>query len=112
MNKGFVFSFESTIALILFALILFSIPNYQSNDFRDLIIIQKSNDLLKVWSYEFNINEFSSDAEFVFGKRVDVLVDGEFILKSNFGGERISTSKKIIDNYLNKRNVTINVYYN
>lgn len=112
MNKGFVFSFESIVAIILFGLILISLPSQTETSFRELIIIQKSNDLLKVWSYEFNTSEFSSDAEFVFGKNVDILIDGQIILKSDFDGERISTSKKIINNHLEEINVEIIVYYN
>lgn len=112
MNKGVIFSFEALISLILFALILISFPIIQETSFRDLIAIQQANDLLKVWSYDFKINEMKSDIEFVFNKNATLIIDNQIIYESPFLGERISVNGIILDDFLNERNIQIIIYFN
>lgn len=115
MNKGFVFSFESLISLLLFSILFISITtntNSFDNNIDELIALKKGNDLLKIWSKEPDILQVKSDTEFVFGNNASVYIDGIKIVEAKFNGESISTSTKIIDEFLIEREIRIIVYFN
>lgn len=67
MNKAFVFSAEAIVALLLIASIAAIPPQKHETNLIELLLLQKENDLLKVWAKEkTSIDEMKSDFEFVF----------------------------------------------
>jgi hypothetical protein len=113
MNKGFLFSFEALISLLLFSLLIISFETNEENySFKELIALKKANDLLKVWSYYPDILTIESDTKMVFDDHASVFVDDIKIVESKFSGESISTNAEIIDSLLIKRNIRIIVYFN
>lgn len=116
MNKGFVFSFESLISLLIFSILLITITQTQtsknSSEIDDLIALKKANDLLKIWSIKPDIIQIKSDTMLIFENNASVYVDGLEIVKSKFKGESISTSSKIVDEFLIEHEISIIVYFN
>jgi len=112
MNKGFVLSMEAVLSLILFSLLFVSITPSPQISFKELIALEQANDLLKVWSSNFEVNELKSDIEFMFNKNVTLKLDEIVIVESNLKNESISTSAKILDKNLKERNVELIIYFN
>ncbi len=114
MNKGFVFSFEAVLSILIFSLILLSLPQTTQSSFKELIVIQKINDLLKVWSYDFDISEIESDVGFIFknNENVTVIIDEITYLKSKLKGESVSSQGIIVDKNFSERKINIIVYFN
>ncbi len=113
MNKGFIISFEAGLSLIMFSLILisFSFPNNES--FKDLIVLQQSNDLLKIWSKNFPTeDEMINDASQFF-KNASILINkNELTIGKKCLGNNVASEAIIFDDHLNKKNVRIIVYLN
>ncbi len=112
MNKGFVLSMEAVISLILFILLFISIPQPPQISFKELIAIEQANDLLKVWSVDFKIDELKSDVEFMFNKNVTLIVDKVVLVKSELNNQSVSTSGIILDKALKERKIELIIYFN
>ena len=109
-QKGFVFSLEATITILVFSLLLLTINFPPNNSMNELLIIQQENDLLKIWSIDYPTNsEIVFDATELFGENGRVFVDGTIILNNTCFGETISSEAVILDDFLIKRNFVISI---
>ena len=113
MRKGFYLSLEAGISLLILVFILVAAIGVGNNtDLKELYILQKENDLLKMWAKE-GISEkgMVSDFEFAFSGSCGFLeIDGK---KSggNCLGNSVASSAIFVDENLQKRKVTLNVFY-
>lgn len=111
MNKGFVFTFESTLTLLLFALMLFAIPTQKNTNLEELLILQQSNDLLRVWSQNYPTEiEMINDTKLVFQDKAIVKLNDIELTKCS-GKNKIATQGIILDNFLVENKITIIVCY-
>lgn len=116
--NGFVFTMESSIAAMLFAVVAFSALGifYFSEDPRteELIILQKEHDLLKIWLLERPTKEkMVSDAKEIFGERFSLIIDGKKVFDGNKGRENsnaISSKLLIIDKNLKETEIVLIAY--
>lgn len=110
--KGYVFTLEALLSLLIFALIISTVPVVESNSLKELIVLQQANDLLKVWSMKnLNEGEMVFDTKEMFGNNFSLYLD-EKVLHKGFGNESVATSAKIMSNALIERKVRIVVYFN
>ena len=111
-QKGFVFSLEATLALILFGLMLFTLPQVQTTSLKELAITQQANDLLRVWSAkETNENEMILDTQKLFGQNAEVWINEKQILSAQKKKNAIASEGTILDEALNEKRVKVVVYY-
>jgi hypothetical protein len=110
MNKGFVLSFEATLTLILFSLILLSVPQTKTQNFTDLIILQQENDLLKIWSKNYSPSEMITDVKTNFDN-ASLFVDNIELVKGIKTKKSIASNAIILDFFLIEHSVRIVVYY-
>lgn len=112
-NKGFVFTFEAIFALLLFALMLFSIPIQDNSNLKELLIIQKANDLLRVWSQDYpNEMEMIIDTKTVFQNTAKVKInDKELVNFTCSKVNQIATEGILLDDLLIENKITIIVCY-
>jgi hypothetical protein len=111
LNKGFIFSLEATIALIFLGGTLLFLFQPVEFSFKEVIILQQSNDLLKVWAIQYpNNKEAINDSKMLFGENVDLIIDGVILNKSQKAGERIVTNTIILDDFLEEHEFVIRVY--
>jgi hypothetical protein len=68
MNKGFWFSMDAILALLLVAALLLSFSRATTNDFTGLAVLQKQHDLVKAWQQtgETDIQAMQQDLLLVF----------------------------------------------
>lgn len=88
MTKGFVLTLDALLALMLFVLVLVTVPHEpETPDFTELVVFQKIHDLQKIWSYagSYNFDEMVSDTAKVFPAN-------DFNLRKN--GQTHSTSNQ------------------
>jgi len=112
MNKGFVFSFEAIIALLLFATILLSMNFGKDTSLKELMILQQENDLLKVWSVNFPTKgEMINDTKGLFNN-FELFLDNKKISGTKNGENSIASEATILDNYLTEHKIKIIVYFN
>jgi hypothetical protein len=109
MKRGFIFSFESAISLLIFTLIILSIPLPATNSFEELILLQQENDLLKLWAKDFSIEEMKNDLR-VF-EEASLFIDGKEVISAN-GKEGVASEAILLDDNLKESKVRIIVYYN
>jgi len=111
-KKGFVFSLEATLALILFGLMLFTLPQIQTTSLKELAISQQQNDLLRVWSAkESSESEMSTDTQKMFGQNAEVWVNKKQLLPSQKKKNALASEGILLDEKLNEKRVKIIVYY-
>jgi len=111
-KKGFVFSLEATLALTLFGLMLFTLPQIQMTSLKELAISQQENDLLRILSAkESSENEISLDAQELFGQNAEVWINEKQILFAQKKKNAIASAGIILDPELNEKQVKIVVYY-
>jgi len=115
--EGFLFSLEALLALLLFALLLLSFPKalFQKTSLEELYVLQKADDLLKVWSVERNFSkeELLSDIAFVFpGNCVELLVDGKALSSCNPSSSKtISANAWLLGDFLSPFEIRLVVHY-
>lgn len=113
MIKGFVFSTETIISLLLFSTILISFNIPKNESFTDLIIIQQQNDLMKIWGKNFpNENDIKNDTKLFFKNATVFLDEKKIIIGKECFGESIANETKIFDDNLIEKNIRIIVYKN
>jgi len=116
-QKGFVFTLQSAIAIILLTLMLFSLPQAKNDSLKELAIIQQENDLLRVWSAkETTQNEMIQDTKLMFGEKAELFINETKILTKNEGlpfsenKSCISSSGTLVEKpFLNEKKITIRV---
>ncbi|MBT4191675.1 MAG: hypothetical protein HOE11_00040 [Candidatus Diapherotrites archaeon] len=109
-QRGFVFTLESTIAILVFSLLLLTISFPASNSMTELLVIQQANDLLKVWSVTYpSNNEIVFDTRELFGSKASVSVDRIKILNNTCFGDAVSSEAILLDDFLIEREFVINV---
>jgi len=110
--KGFVFSLEATISLMLFLLMLTTLPAQQNSTLKELLIVQQENDLLRVWSTkETSVQEMIYDTNLLFGESGEVWVNDKQLSKAKIAKNTIASEGIILDNLLNEKKVKIIVSY-
>ena len=109
--KGFVFTFEAILTLLLFALMLYSIPSQRSPNLEELIIIQQSNDLLRVWSQNYpSEKEILFDTKSIFENKAGVKLNEKEITTCT-GKNKLATEGIILNDLLIEDKITITVCY-
>ncbi len=112
VTKGFVFTFEAILTMLLFTLMLFAIPTQTNPNLKEVLILQQSNDLLRVWSQTYPTEqEMISDAKIVFQNNSTVKINGKELITCQ-GKNKISTEGILLDDLLVENNITIIVCYN
>ncbi|MCX6803637.1 MAG: hypothetical protein NTY48_03630 [Candidatus Diapherotrites archaeon] len=117
-QKGIVFAFEATIAILLFTMILLTLPQNKPVTLKELAIAQQANDLLRVWSYSFESpGEMILDANTIFGEKFElningIKIDDKLAGKSKTTGKNTySTEGVILDTALTENIVKITIHY-
>lgn len=114
-KRGFAISLEALVSLFAFFLLLSAIPQTaQSQSLEELYLLQKSNDLLKVWAlkHELSRPELLSDIAFVFPENCVVLKQNSIALNScKPTNAFISSKARIFDDFLNLQEIELIVYY-
>lgn len=101
--KGFVFSIEATISLLLFSIIILAVPIRENVSLKELLITQQENDLLKVWGNSSELliekNTLIDDAKKMFGENFTIFVNQEKVYDSKKQNSKncISSEGKIIE---------------
>jgi len=112
MKKGFVFSFEAIIALLLFTTILLGMNFGEDTSLKELMVLQQENDLLKVWSINFPTEiEMLTDSKALF-ENFELFLDGKKINGAGNGKNSIASEAIIVDDNLIERKIRIVVYFN
>lgn len=110
--KGFLFSLEATISIMLFLLMITTLPQVQNSSLKELLILQQENDLLRVWSAkETNTTEMLKDVELMFGKNAEVWINETQLTKSTLLKNSIASEGIILDNNLKENKIKIIVNY-
>ncbi|MEM4598092.1 MAG: hypothetical protein QW400_00155 [Candidatus Diapherotrites archaeon] len=116
--NGFVFTMESSISAMLFAVVAFSALSifYFSEGPRteELIILQKEHDLLKIWLLQRPTKEeMVNDAKQIFGERFSLITDGIKVFdgnKSRGNSNAISSKLLVIDKNLKETEIILIAY--
>ncbi len=111
-KKGFAFSFEAIISLMLFSLMLFTLSTPKQTTLKELIILEQENDLIKVWSAtNWNEQTLIKDTQTIFGKNAEVWINEKNILQSETKKNSIASEGTLLDTSLNENKVKIIVYF-
>ena len=74
-RRGFIFSLEAALSLLLMALMFLSIPQAKPVSMKELLIVQQENDLLKVWGASgFDEASARTDVAALFGTNAELFV--------------------------------------
>ncbi|MFA6269277.1 MAG: hypothetical protein WCW13_04265 [archaeon] len=112
VEKGFVFTLEAGVSIMLFGLMLFCLPQTQNFTLKELAIIQQADDLLRVWSaQETNESEMISDTNKLFGEAAEVWVNSKQLSIAQKKLNVISAEGAIVDLFLRENMVKVLVYY-
>ena len=111
-EKGFVFSLEATLSLLLFALMLFALPPQESFSLKELAATQQANDLLRVWSAkQTNETEMISDTKILFENNAELWINETQLLSAEKKKNSIATEGIILNEKLFEKNIKLIVYY-
>jgi len=110
--KAFVFSLEALIALLLFGLILFSLPLQKPLSLKEVLVVQQQDDLLRVWSYDFPFeSEMVTDAKKLFDC-FDLFVDSKKVFAcSATTNNSVASEGILLDNLLLQHTIRIVSYF-
>ncbi|MFA5125543.1 MAG: hypothetical protein WC462_00890 [archaeon] len=112
VQKGFVFSLEATLSLLLFALMLFALPAQESFSLKELAATQQANDLLRVWSAKQTTEtEMISDTKILFENNAELWINETQLLSAEKKKNSIATEGIILDEKLFEKNVKIIIHY-
>ena len=117
MQGGFAISLEAFFSVFAFFIVLSTVSGFQAQsqaDLRELYLLQKANDVLKVWSlkHELSRQELLSDLSFAFPQNCVVLKMNGIALnecKANFSF--VSSKARIFDSLLQLQEIELIVYY-
>jgi hypothetical protein len=111
-TKGFVFSLEATIALLLFVLMLIALPAHKESSLKELLILEQENDFLRVWSAkETSPSQMLNDARQIFEENVVVLVGENPLNQTLLKNNSIVSEGTLLDSSLSEMKVKIQVNY-
>jgi hypothetical protein len=113
-NKGFVFSLEAGLALLIFSFALITLFLPQEISLKEIYVLQQENDLLKIWSIDYpTIPQALTDCKKMFGNNFELKIDGLNVSQniSPKNNESIASSAILLDNLLNERLFEIIVYF-
>jgi len=111
LNKGFVFTFEAILALLLFVLILFTIPTQINTNLKELLITEQANDLLRVWSQTYPTeSQMIFDTKLIFENKASVIINNKELTTCT-GKNKIATEGTLLNNFLLENRITIIVCY-
>lgn len=113
--KGFYLSLEAIISLLLLsALIVMQTPEQETNTgLKELVILQKENDLLRVWLIQgsFNEKEMVEDFQFVFpNANGKITVDGKEIVIGKQEKNTVASSTLFFDNIMAMHSIKLSVF--
>ncbi len=112
-NKGFVFTMEAALSLLMLALMIAALPQPNSLSLKELAIAQQANDLLRVWSAKNTSElEMSADVNKIFSKNAELWINGIKLLNSGTKTNSIATEGILLDDFLAEKKVKIVVHYN
>jgi len=112
MQKGFIFTMEAALSLLMLALMIASLPQPNAFSLKELAITQQANDLLRVWSAKSTAEtEMISDTNKMFLGNAELWIRGTKLLGSSIKNNSIATEGILIDGLLNEKKVKIIVYY-
>jgi hypothetical protein len=110
--RGFVFSLEACIALIIFGLTCITLFQPTQVSLKELIVLQQENDLLKVWSVTYPTQLDSvKDCEQLFGDRFELKIDGILIHSFRENANSVSSSAILLDDSLSEKLFELTVYF-
>lgn len=112
---GFALSLEAILSLLLLAGIASMASfEHQNNSLNELLLLQKENDLLKVWVKEktFDLNGMKSDFEFVFPQKSGkiFLNGGEISIGKSIGKKAVSSNAVFFSKNLEKTVLRVIVF--
>ena len=113
-EKGFVFSLEAVVALLLFGMLLLSLAQPKPVSMKELLVLQQENDLLKVWSAHYpSEGEIIADTRLLFGSTAEVKVDGRVVAGAQGAakGKAVSSEGIIVDDFLQEKKFLVKVYF-
>ncbi len=92
---------------------LFAIPEQKNTNLEELLILQQSNDLLRVWSQSYPTEiEMINDTKLIFQEKAIVkLNDIELNQQKCSGKNKIATQGIILNDFLIENKITIIVCY-
>ncbi len=114
-EKGIAFSFEAALSLIFLALIIIYSGNQeQEESSAEILILQKSNDLLKIWAKQGIPGEKEMAEDFLlafpqhYGK---IIINKKETKIGREGKQAISTGFSFFSANLEKKEITLIVFY-
>jgi len=115
-EKAIVFSLEATISLLALLVIVSITPVFEGEGMTELLLLQKENDLLKVWAKQGipEKNKMIQDFLFVFpGQRGKIVVNEReiFIGEKKQGSNAIASKIIFFSRSLEKIEVVLIVFY-
>ena len=112
-QKGFTFTMEAIIALLLFALMLFALPAQKPDSLKELLALQQANDLLRVWSITgINETEMVNDTKQLFGENAELWINETKLLEAQKTRNSIATEGIIWSPLRNENKIKVVIYYN
>lgn len=112
-NNGFYASMEALLSLLLLAAMLLTVREAKGPSLENLYILQKENDLLKLWAKEGIPagEEMTGDFELAFpGRGGEIRVNDIIIPIGDSSKEAVSSEILFIDSHLNKTKVVLAVF--
>ncbi|MEK6959408.1 MAG: hypothetical protein AABW59_05185 [archaeon] len=112
MKKGFVFSLEAALALVVIASAIIFLPQVESVTLDELMILQQENDLLKVWSYDPPSDiEAMADCTTMFGNNYSLTIDGRELVKKPCAKRAVASEARIVNELLLEQTFKIEVCF-
>ena len=115
-GRGFYLSLEAAVSFIVLVMIVIAAGNISNSKNNEIYILQKENDLLKVWFADGLDSELEmvNDFQFAFPNNCKILeVNGIRIFTSEMkcGGDAVSSSGKFINEFLQVSEIKLTVFY-
>lgn len=115
-ERGFYLTLEAVISFIILVMIVIAAGNVSNSKNNEIYIMQKENDLLKVWFVDGLDSELEmvSDFEFAFPNNCKILeINGMIIFTSKMKceGNAVSSSGKFINEFLQVSEIKLTVFY-
>ncbi len=112
-NKGFIFSLEAAISVLLLGTALLTLFQPHDASFKKLVVLQQENDLLKVWGMNFpGEKEMANDAKQLFAENFELFVEGKKTASAKSQKKNcVSSEAKITDKDLKEKKILIKVYF-
>lgn len=116
MNKGFFLSLEAAVSLLALAsIIVAAMPQAEEEEsLKEIIILQKENDLLKAWAKKasFEENEMLSDFQLAFPEQSGkIILNGGEIQIGEKKQNAIASRMVFFQKNMEKTEITLIVFY-